>query len=93
MVINIVVQDSRGQGTQLSHGGTETVRGGSDGDGEDFGGDQESRAVGTELLEEPGKEVNRLEAVDVCGFSEVVVGNGGNKLSRGLALEYQSQSG
>jgi hypothetical protein len=82
VVINVVVQDGGSQGTKLSHGSTETVGGGSNGDGEDFGGDEEGGAVGTELLEESGKEIDGLEAVDVCGFSEVVVRDSGDKLER-----------
>jgi hypothetical protein len=86
VVIDVVVQDGRSQSTKLSHGGTETVGGSSDGDGEDFSGDEEGGAVGTELLEESGKEVDGLETVDVCGFSEVVVRHSGDKLERRVSI-------
>ena len=35
--------------------------------GEHFGGNEEGNGVGTELVEERGKEVHGLEFSDVCG--------------------------
>lgn len=80
VVIDVVVQNCRGQRAEFTHSGTETVCGRSDGDGEHFGGDEEGGAVGTELLEESGQEVDCLEAVDMGGFSEVVVCACGDQL-------------
>lgn len=80
VIVDVVVQDSGSQGTQLTHGCAETVRSRSDRDGEDFGGDQECSAVGTELLEEAGQKVDGLEPVDVGRFSQVVVSTSGDQL-------------
>ena len=80
VIINVVVQDGRRQSTQLSHGRTETMSSRSNGDREDFGGNEESGTVGTELLEKSGQEIDGLETVNVCGFPEVVVSNSGNEL-------------
>lgn len=80
MIVDVVVQHSRRQSAEFTHGGTETVCSGSDRDREHFGCDEEGGAVGAELLEESGQEVDGLEAVDVGGFSEVVVCACGDQL-------------
>lgn len=80
MIVDIVVQHGRSQGAEFTHGGTETVCGRSNGDGEYLGSDQESSAVGSELLEETREEVDGLESVDMCRFTEVIVRARGNQL-------------
>ena len=54
---NIVVHDGGGEGTELSDSRGEAMCGSADRGWEDFGGDQEADAVGTELVEERGKKV------------------------------------
>ena len=74
--VNVVVDNGRKQGTEFTHSSGETVSGSSNGDGEDLGSDQESGTVGSELLEESGKEVDGLESVNVLGSPEVIVQEG-----------------
>ena len=92
VIIDVVVQCGRRQSTQLSHGGTETMRSRSDGDREDFGGNEESSTVGAELLEKSGQEIDGLETVNVRGFPEVVVSNSGNKLKARGSQHVKRQS-
>ena len=75
---DVVVQDGGDESTELTHGGGETVGGGTDRGGEDLTGDQEGDGVGTELVEEGRQEVHGLEAVDTGGRGVVLVLEGGD---------------
>lgn len=50
--VDVVVDNGGKEGTEFTGGSRETVGSSSDGDGEDLSRQQESRTIGTELLEE-----------------------------------------
>ena len=75
-VREVVVHDGGDKGTGFTASGRETVSGGSDRDGEDFGRKEESSTVRTELLEEGREVVDGLETSNTFRGLQLFVPDG-----------------
>lgn len=73
LVIDVVVEDSSEQSASLTHAGSETVGGGTDGRGENLTSHEEGDRVGTKLVEKGRDEVHGLEGMDTGGAGVVLV--------------------
>lgn len=76
-VVNVVVEDGRGESTELSDGGRDSVGGGANGGREALGRNEEGDAVGSKLVEERRHEVHELEDLDMgTGLLELLEEDG-----------------